>query len=197
MIDFLKNSNKKYLVSCDLETTSLDVFSGDWITGSFGILDIKTLETIDELEIQSRPNYWNHEAYKIHLIREDKAMTFPDRKESIKKLSKFLPKKDFIFLCHANPNQMGSFYHFDYAMLKMDFVLNSSIFDFWKIFDDEFVISTVTFAKEMGIKKRKLNELAKKYNIELNHHNAKSDRIAMEKIFKELIEYERSFSSLI
>ena len=185
-------SKKNFLVGCDLETTGTNPHQNDWIKGSFSILRTSDMEKIDEIELESRPHHWSDEAYRIHLIRKDKAMKFPERKKALRDLEKFLPKKsDFWFLNHANPHhEYGQFYNFDYAFLKMDYVYNSNIFRFWKFFDDKDVISTVTFAKKLGFKSAKLNILADHFNIPLEHHNARSDREAMEQILRELIKYE-------
>lgn len=183
----------KYIVSCDLETNGLNPLE-QWLTGSFGLLDFKTLQTIRELEVESRPDTYNEEAYKIHFIREEVAMDFPPRIEAIKRIIDFIPgdRDDFVFLCHANVNNFGAFYHFDLAVLKNDFnkVLNEYyVFD--KYFNPLNIASTHTMARKLqkeglvprGVK-RGLKELCKFYGIKFQHHNAKSDRVACEQLLR-------------
>lgn len=192
------------ILSCDLETTGLRPCQDDWITGSFGILDFDTLETIDELEIEARPNNWNEEAFAIHKIRKATAMKFPPRKEALQELIEFVPNEDFFFLSHSRPyHQDGSFYHFDFAFLKMDFTYQLSIFEFWKYFNDQNNISTDTIAVDLrkrGFdipKSTSLVSLCDHFGIKFQHHNAKSDRLAMEKVLGRLRDAEKTRTFLI
>lgn len=187
------------ILSVDLESTGLDPFNNSWITGSLGILDFDTLETLDELELESRPTDWSHEAFLIHGIRRQKAMAFPPRIKALEKLIEFVPKEPFYFLCHAKPwHKDGSFYHFDYAFLKSDFVKYLDIHTFWRYFDDKLVMSTQTIAvdlrkrKLLKIDSTKLDVLCRSFNIDLDHHNAKSDRVAMELLLGELRDVEKA-----
>lgn len=194
--------NIEAIVSCDLETTGLDVNLGAcWITGSFGKLDPVTLQTIDELELKSRPYHWDEEARRIHRISIHTAREFPEREESLQKLIDWLPKdRNFAFLCHAKSSYFDSKAkrqinaHFDFAMLKSDFLYQDRYFDFYKYFDEKKIISTITIAKSLGIKDVKLNDLCEYFKIELNHHDARSDRIACEEIFRRFYNESNSLS---
>lgn len=197
------------ILSCDLETTGLDPMGDCWITGSFAVLDFETLEVERELDLQSRPTNWSQEAFNVHKIREEIAMNFPERKESLKRLVEFVPKEDFVFLCHAKPDNFNkatktaSYYHFDFAFLKMDFVYNWDMFIFYQLFSDDRVISTYTIGKQLvndgklGLSSLKLNLICDHFGIKFSHHNARSDRIAMEQVLRRFRELERSNSSLI
>lgn len=179
------------IISCDLETTGLDVHGACWITGSFGKLHPETLETIDELELKSRPYHWDEEARRIHRISKKTADNFPERPESLQKLIDWLPKdRKFAFLCHASESSFNDVTkthihaHFDFAMIKMDFAFQDKYFDFYKYFDEKKIISTVTIARALKMQSAKLKNLADHFSIELDHHNAKSDRLACEEIFR-------------
>jgi len=192
------------ILSCDLETTGLNPSQDDWITGSFGILDFETLETLAELELTSRPYKWSEEAFKIHRIRKGLAMKFPPRKETLERLIEFIPKEPFYFLCHSRPYNKEGFYHFDFAFLKMDFHYHFEEFDYFhQFFRDDMNLSTDTIAVDLrkrGFpipKSTSLDSLSEHFSIKLNHHNAKSDRIAMERILRRLRELERNRTSLI
>jgi len=189
-------SDIDYILSCDFETTGTDTMRCCWITGSFGLLDAKTLETIDELELESRPNHWDEEARYIHRISKRTAEKFPRREESLEKLLNFLPPKGtFAFACHAssshksaNLNWKKVFVHFDFAILKWDFVCQERWFDFYKYFDDTKIISTIDICREHFKLDKKLNleEMSKALGMPMKgtHHNAKDDRIACENILR-------------
>lgn len=187
--------DRPFILSCDLETTGLRPMLNDWITGSFAVLDSRTLQVIRELDLESRPTVWNDEASAIHGITKSRAMTFPDREESLRKLIDFLPPfRSFWFLCHARPENETGFFHYDFAMIKADFFFTLSSFEFWKHFSDQDVISTYSIAKEL-IKSghlpsdlgKGLSSLSEFFGITLDHHDARSDRIAMEAIFRRLM----------
>lgn len=181
----------EFIISCDLETTGLDLNGACWITGSFGKLDPKTLETVDELELKSRPYHWDEEARRIHRIPHYKAMEFPERKETLDRLIDWLPKdRRFAFLCHASDSQFDTKIkqkvnaHFDFAMIKADFIFQERYYDFYKYFDHKKIISTVTIARERKLESAKLDDLCRHFNINLDHHEAKSDRLACESILR-------------
>jgi len=188
--------DKEFLVSCDLETTGLIPMRSDWITGSFAVLDSRTLQVIREIDLKSRPTVWSDQAMAIHGITHSEAMTFPERDKSLQDLIDFLPgPRTFDFLCHARPDNEKGFFHYDFAMIKSDFFYQRSIFDFRRYFNDQDVVSTYSIAKEMikdGLLpkdlKKGLASLCQFFEIELKHHDARSDRIAMEAILRRLMD---------
>lgn len=188
-------SEKPWILSVDLETTGLRPMMNDWITGSFAVLDSSTLQVIREIDLESRPEVWNDEAQAVHGISRSRAMSFPERIESLNRLTAFLPpSRSFWFLCHARPNNETGFFHYDFAMIKADFFFQSSIFEFRKFFNDQDVISTYSIAKDMiqeGLLPKDLSKglssLSAFFGIALDHHDARSDRIAMEEILRRLI----------
>lgn len=198
----LFNREYKYILTCDLETNGLNPLD-QWLTGSFGLLDFHTLKTIKELEVESKPDTFSEDAYEIHFINEQTAMNFQSRDKAIIEILNFIPhKEDFVFLCHANVNNFGSYYHFDYAVLKSDFDSVIGINFFEIMF--KYVHSTHTIARNLqregllpkGLKKG-LKDLCLYFGIDItNHHNAKFDRLLMEqllRIFNELEPEQLSF----
>lgn len=167
----------------------------DWITMSAAVLDARSLEVIREINLESRPEIWREEAVVIHGIPLSRAMKFPDRKESLQRLIDFLPPpRSFDFLCHARPENEKGFFHYDFAMIKADFFSQLSIFEFRKFFNDHDVVSTYSIAKEFQAEgllpkdlKKGLSSLSEFFDIPLRHHDARSDRIAMEEILRRLI----------
>jgi DNA polymerase III epsilon subunit-like protein len=188
-------TDKEFILSCDLETTGLRPMLCDWITGSFAVLDSRSLEVIREINLESRPEIWKEEAVAVHGISLSQAMKFPERKESLQRLIEFLPPpRSFDFLCHARPENETGFFHFDFAFLKIDFFNQLSIFEFRRHFNDQDVISTYSIAKKMiqdGLLPKDLSKglssLSEFFGIPLNHHDARSDRIAMEAILRRLM----------
>lgn len=201
---FLKDFGRfNYILTCDLETTSVRANEGCWITGSFGILDPVTLRLEDELDLKSKPYHWSEEARLVHKISEKTANQFPNRVETLHKLMNWLPKRsDFLFLCHARDWNFDQeinqkvYSHFDFGFLKMDFFLQGMYFDFCRHFNEQMVYSTISMARSLGFKDLKLNELCDYFNIELsNHHDARADRIAMEEVLRKLANYEEPIFS--
>ena len=188
--------DRKYIVTCDLETTGVDVHGCSWITGSFGGLETSTLNTIRELELESKPFHWDEEARYIHRISKRRALTFPDRKISLNRLIDFLPpKEDFHFCCHASSSHKSAnlswqrvYHHFDMAMIRMDFLHQDRHFEFYKYFDLDSIISTTTICREYykHDKKFLLTDSCKALGIPMvgQHHNAKADRLGCESILR-------------
>lgn len=195
----------KYILTCDLETNGVSPHD-QWLEGSFGLLDFNSLDLIKEVDIGSKPQFWNREAYEIHGIREEVAFGFQDRTSAILQLNDFLPpKEEFIFLCHANVGLFGKYYHFDFAVLKSDYEMTfDSRFEFEKYYNMENVTSTHTMAKRLqksGLLpkelKKNLEALCKFFDIPYGKHNARLDRISMEMLLRKLNELEPQQLSLI
>lgn len=186
------------IVSCDLETTGTDVNGGDcWITGSFGILDPYTLQTVKELEVRSRPYIWKEEARRIHRISRHTAAEFPPREEALAQIINFIPKnREFYFLCHARFQSFDKLAkqsihaHFDLAFIKEDFTHQKRRYDFFKHFDESRAISTHTMARDIGLKARTLEDLCSFFGVEYGEHRAKGDRLSLEEVFRRMINYE-------
>lgn len=185
----------EYLITNDFESTGTDVMRCDWITGSFGKIRISDFQTLDELEVKSRPNHWDEDARKIHRISRQTAAEYPERSESLQKVIDFLPPRSkFAFVCHANPTPFNQNIrqrvntHFDLALLKWDFLTQERYFDFHKYFDESKVISTQFIAREyFGLAKElNLEQVCEKLGIKMigNHHDARADRLASEQILR-------------
>jgi DNA polymerase-3 subunit epsilon len=173
----------------DLETSGLDAMRNEIITASLSVCDFKTLEQIDEIDLEFRPQnikFWSEEAEKIHGIKLQKALSFPSKKESTKELWNFLTKykkEGTQPMVSHSLNTRG--YFFDQNFLSQHFSRNSDelYFNFRRICGIS--QSTINFAKAMGgFENYKLSTLAKHFGIELNHHDAKSDRKACQTLYK-------------
>ena len=199
-----------FFVTCDLETTGTDHMKCDWITGSFGKIEKKSLKTVQELELTSRPvNHWDEDARKHHRFSLATAMEFDYRAESLKKLIAWLPERSkFAFVCHANPEPWIEFgkwsrgrmnSHIDLAMIKWDFFMQDRFFDFHKCFDESKVISTQTIAREYWNLAKELNlkEICDILGVPLEgkHHEARFDRLGCERLLRKYIN-EQGFSTL-
>ena len=201
-MEIIDLKNIDFFIVCDLETTGTDVHLVDWITGSFSKIDKRTFKTLSELDLKSRPsNHWCEDARRTHRIPYHEAIEYPERKESLQKLIDWLPPRGtFAFVCHANPNpfingndfKMGKhFCHFDLGVLKWDFALQDRIFDFYRLFDEQKVISTRKIALEFFGQDKALNlaEICANLGIKMDgsHHDARADRLACEKILRKYI----------
>lgn len=176
----------------DLETTGLNPWQNEILTLSISACDIKTKTQINEFEIEMRPefmNHWQDGAEKIHGISKDRALKFPPRSEGRDDLIEFLEfhKKATpqIFCCHALSFKGQGL--FDWSFLYAEFFKAEKHFELFKYFHD--IRSTINYAKEasskglIGFENNKLDTIAKHFNIPLDHHNAKSDRMACQEIY--------------
>ncbi len=177
----------------DIETTGLEPSRHEIIVASVGCHDHETGNLIAEIELEMRPEYseWaSSEAERINGISRLEALFFPDRKEQLTKLVEFFEENQGpgnpLFCFHAL-NYYGNF--FDWLMLTTnahDFGLEQRI---RTVFRDGYLRSTVTYAQEARKRKRiqvddcKLPTLCILLNIKLEHHKAKSDRVACKEIY--------------
>lgn len=167
----------------DIETTNLKPWSAEILTAYFIITD-EELRVKDEREFRFKPiekYQWSDEAADVHNISWSDAQLFPDKKESTDNLCSWLKYygNDFSFICHARPiaTRLDLF---DYQHLLAHFWLLDRRVDFYKIFDEKKVESTVLSSrkeaeKRFGFRKQSLDHWAKKLGFKLDHHNARSD----------------------
>ncbi len=191
------------IVFCDLETTGLDVYGSEILTGHFIACDYSTLGKRRELSLKFRPNKWDDQAensVKIHGITHTEAMKFPDKSESLSRLLMWTSPRS-VLCCHANINTMLGAILFDVALLKTQCLYSGLLWRFNKLFP--FVNeSTHTFAREaknrgfINPQGFRLNELAEYFKITLKHHDARSDCAAAESIYRKLRSIELSHSIL-
>ena len=173
----------------DLETSGVNVFDAEIITGYF-ISCNPDLSIKSEFEFKAKPRLWSYEAEKIHGITKAEADTFPTFKEAYQNLIEWIrAQKSTEFWCHTNANMFGKNSYYDHAVLRMRFAEMND--------EDYFAISmmkpysTHTLAKHLqshfNFEGFKLNMICKTLGIELKHHDAKSDAMACYEIIKKLL----------
>jgi len=174
----------------DIETTGLDPWNREMITMSLSVCDLKEQKEIDAIEIKMRPetNNWDLGAEKVHKIPQHVAREFPSRKEGRDQILGFMDfyKEDTpqVICCHALDMGKGLF---DWNFLFAEFFKNGNHYELYKYIHN--VRSTITFAQEIArlghvkFENNKLNTLSAHYGIELDHHDAKSDREACQELY--------------
>lgn len=113
----------------DIESTSKDALEAEIITAYF-----KCTEN-DNFHFKSQVDKWSHEAEQVHKITKYEAMSYPRKEDAIKELYNYLSilPNDTLFVCFANTNNMGSFYHYDSAVITTQLDLYDYKFNFQKI----------------------------------------------------------------
>lgn len=187
----------------DLETTSLDCYSAEIIEGYFVLKD-ENNKKISEHYLKSQVDNYNAEAYGVHGISEALMRTYLPKKAALDNLSEFLSSCGlFEAIVYANPNQMGSIYHYDVAVLQMQLMNHLHVDKLeHQPFKPQKITSVYTMAKE-AIKEGLIDPVKKDNNRadlslsgvykalfgnSFNAHNAKEDVEAMLKVYKEIID---------
>lgn len=173
----------------DLETTGLDPMRNEILTVSLSVCDYKTLEQIEEIELEFKPvnlKYWSEEAEKVHGIKLQKALSFQDKRHSTNEMMRFFKRhqKEGVqpIVSHAL-NYMGAYFDQNFLMQHFFRTADEQLYQYRRICGIS--QSTIDFAKALGgFENYKLSTLCKFYNIPLNHHNSKSDREACQKLYK-------------
>lgn len=177
------------LFVCDHETTGFDPWYNEIITSSIGSYDYKSLELLDEIELKFKPqNLKYYGGVEVHGIPISEAINFPNKADSNREMLDFFIKYKSdhnAFLCHALERYNT---YFDWAFLYVQMMK----------FDKEYLLrrkvnkleSTIDYFKEaskqgkVSLANYKLNTICDLYNVDLNHHDAKSDRVACFEIYK-------------
>lgn len=173
-------------IAVDIETTGFNQSKNDIIQLAAVLMDndFNIIKEFNEFMKPVYPQYWSVKAEKIHRISIEKAMQFQDRRLALIKLMHLV--KEYIDLF-----PLAFIYHgkggFDYRFLKDKFISEGLVSKFEMMFNSDQVESTVEMAsKYLFSEDYKLSTLCKKFNIELNHHDALSDARACALIYREL-----------
>jgi DNA polymerase III epsilon subunit-like protein len=177
------------IIVCDIESTSLNVFEAEIVTGFFACLNDK-LQIVNTLSIQSRPWKWSHEAEKIHGISEKEASKYKKFSEVYHEIISFLRMNDATeFWCHSNVKMYGKIVPYDYAVLRMQ-MLNMGDEAYFAI-NKLKSYSTHSLAKVLHdrftFESNSLDNICRTLGIKLTHHNAESDCRATVEIIKRLL----------
>lgn len=162
----------------------------------YAILADLNLNVIDEKNFNFKPTKTNLEKYKdaekIHGISWEMAISFPDKREELQNLYNFVGKEN-MFICHANQKNNSTF---DFAFIYMESIFNGFENLFYSHFGTK-AFSTHTIANkyadifnlpksDKGRYQLTLNKLCEFFNIDLNHHDAKSDCHACFELYKKM-----------
>ena len=176
------------MIVCDLETTGLNVFDAEIITGFFCLLDDK-LNVVDTRSIECNPFSWSDEAEKIHGITKKQASKFKQLKDVYQALIDWIDLSGATEIwCHSNVKMYGKLIPYDYAILRMN-MINMGDSAYWTI-NKLRPFSTHSLAKSQNrftFESNSLDNICKQLSIELKHHNAESDCRATVEIIKQLL----------
>jgi DNA polymerase III epsilon subunit-like protein len=176
------------LIVCDIESTGLNVFDAEIITGFFCLLDEK-LNVVDTRSIECNPYSWSDESEKIHGITKKQASKYKKFSEVYQSLIDWIDLSGATeFWCHSNVKMYGKIVPYDYAILRMN-MMNMSDSAYWTV-NKLRPFSTHSLAKaqkHFTFESNSLDNICKQLRIELKHHNAESDCRATVEIIKQLL----------
>lgn len=139
------------IMVCDIESTHKIICCAEIITIAFIKCDLK-LNVIERKSWKMAPKFWDstHDAASVeaHKISRDEAMSYPDKKETLREIFKWFGNERYIFAGHFNRNQFGMTVSYDYALLKQEFFDQSpeAYFRFSLMFPRRFICSTHSLA---------------------------------------------------
>jgi DNA polymerase III epsilon subunit-like protein len=177
------------IIVLDLETTGINVFDAEIITGFFIHAD-ESFNIKSTYEIKCNPINWSDEAEKIHGITRQEAAAFNKFSEVYRGLI------DWIDLCqpkqmwmHCNSKTFGKLAYFDHAVLRMN-MMNVDDVSYFKICNIT-PFSTHSLCKivqgSFNFESFRLDSICKELGIKLKHHDAESDTFACLEIIKQLL----------
>lgn len=177
-----------YIMVCDCETTGFSDKKHELISFSASIHDYD-LDKKEEITVYARPKpiSWTKKAQEIHGFTLENALAFPHPRKTAIEILHFLKpfktddNKPLLFVSHDTSG-------FDRRFVKSFFMNQMLINSYWKVFKDEFCLSTINMARNIGIKENKLNIWANKLGKELKHHEAESDRNMCFEVFKHILD---------
>lgn len=177
------------IIVLDLETTGVNVFDAEIITGFFIHAD-ESFNIKSTYEIKCNPSKWSEEAEKVHGITHQEASTFKKFSEVYQGLIDWIdacqPKQMWM---HCNSMMFGKLAYFDHAVLRLN-MMNMGDVPYFKI-SNITPFSTHSLCKivqgSFNFESLRLNSICKELGIKLNHHDAKSDALACLEIIKQLL----------
>jgi DNA polymerase III epsilon subunit-like protein len=174
---------------CDLETTGINVFDAEIVTGHFVVLD-ETLTVRSTLSLQCNPFKWSSEAEKVHGITRKQASGFKRFAEVYQDIVNYIDaSKVTEFWCHSKSAIYGKIVPFDYAVLRMN-MMNMGDAPYWSI-NSLRPYSTHSLAKVLKsrftFQSFSLKNICMSLGIPLKHHDAESDCLATVEIMKRLL----------
>jgi hypothetical protein len=110
-------SSKTKRIFFDVESTGIDVYSSEIITGYF------LCEDGSDYNFQSQVNNWSYEAELVHKITYDEHLAYPAKSAAFDRLLDWLYSlgaDTFELVIYTNPNTMQGHINFDRAILEME-----------------------------------------------------------------------------
>lgn len=177
------------IIVLDLETTGVNMFDAEIITGFFIHAD-ESFNIKSTYEIKCNPSKWSDEAEKVHGITRQEASTFKKFNEAYQGLIDWIdscqPKQMWM---HCNALMFGKLAYYDHAVLRMN-MMNVGDVPYFKISNVK-PYSTHTLCKilqgSFNFESLRLDSICKELGVQLNHHDAKSDAMACLEIIKQLL----------
>lgn len=174
----------------DLETTGVNVFDAEIVTGYFLSVNPVTFEIISEFELKCNPFKWSYEAQEVHGITREEAATYKPFREVYSNLINWLVCQDSQeFWCHAKVKMYGKLTFFDHAVLRLRMMEmgDHPYFEIEKLKPYSTHSLASVLAADYGFEKFSLDYLCQRLGITLKHHDAKSDTLACYEIIKKLL----------
>lgn len=178
-------SKKIKALAIDTEFTHFDMYGGDLL--ALGVVEIYDDLTLGrELELYFKPQcvkYFSEKAQEVHGISYFKAMTFPEPQDSLKQFLHWLvPLKDQFPLDFV----VWGAWDFDRKWLETTFTKYEMVSSYQKAFSQAKVFNGMKMARKLlkhvdgGVG---LDNIAKHYNVPLQHHQVLSDAKATAQIY--------------
>lgn len=181
-------------IFCDFESTGTNPYTAEVITGFF------LKEDGDSYDFKSQVISWSDEASQIHKITYEEMLSYPEKKDAMDGLVNWLPGV-FEMVVYANPQTKLGYLLYDVVLLKMNLM---NYYNVDKESQLPFTIlgtSVHTLARachNLGLFEPIKNESTNRYSFSqqnvyralfdsyYNAHNAKSDVLAMKRIYDRL-----------
>jgi len=209
-------SPNKFMI-CDIESTHKILACAEIITIAFIKTDLE-LNVIERRSWKMAPLLWGpeHDAAmtEAHKIPRDEAMSFPNKKETLREIFKWFNNESYYFAGHFNREMFGITSSYDYALLKQEFLDQSpeAYFRFCAMFDRKLICSSHTLAQNAferglievpmvvkeGNKKASrdfgLKNICRIMNVTLGeHHTAEADTEACYELIKKFSKWFNIF----
>lgn len=180
---------KKLLL--DSETSGLIHNSASEIIEAFFLVCDEHWNEIDKLHLKVKPDLWQEEAEKIHGITEKEAMTGMRKIDACHKLNEFFNQHNpFTTYIYVNPIA-GVYY--DCAVLRLLYFDAGMLYDYYKWFNIERIVSAYTLAKEELRRRGYTGKSFKQSDVyqwlfgkSYNAHRAEDDVYSMKQILQEI-----------
>lgn len=176
-----------YYFAVDIESTGFCPMRDSVISLGLVVLD-DTLNVIDTAYLKFKPELYKQHtednvATHVHGFKLSEMIFFPERRDQIINLMKFLKK----YKCPLH-NTRPLFYHalkgFDYLFIEWLFRKENLEYSLWKVFDFPNTYSTVLLGRSLGYDGNSLDKWAVRMNEKFNHHNALDDAMMCVKILQ-------------